>query len=118
MADQHLTTSEEIWKPIHGFPGYEVSDYGRVRSFWTRRGRFGFDWFIASEPKRTLKASGRQGYPIVWLRKDGRTYARVIHRLVLEIFVGPCPSGMESCHNDGIPAHCYLKNLRWDTPTK
>jgi hypothetical protein len=37
------------------------------------------------------------------------------HRLVLEAFVGPCPLGMECCHEDGDDENCYLKNLRWDT---
>ena len=30
-------------------------------------------------------------------------------------FVGPCPDGMEACHNDGNPANNNLENLRWDT---
>lgn len=36
--------------------------------------------------------------------------------MVLEAFVGPCPNGMECCHNDGNPANNVLANLRWDTP--
>lgn len=116
MADQHLITSEEIWKPIPGFPGYEVSDHGRVRSFWTQRGRQGFDWFITTVPERILKPSGKRGYLIVWLRKDGKTHARTIHRVVLETFIGPCPNGMEACHDDGFSRNCRLDNLRWDTP--
>jgi len=37
------------------------------------------------------------------------------HRLVLETFTGPCPSGMEGCHNDGNPKNLFRENLRWDT---
>ena len=29
---------DEQWKPIWGYPGYEVSDYGRVISHWKMRG--------------------------------------------------------------------------------
>lgn len=38
-----------------------------------------------------------------------------MHRLVLEAFAGPCPEGLECCHNDGNPANNRLENLRWDT---
>jgi len=34
---------------------------------------------------------------------------------VLESFVGPCPEGMECCHNDGNPSNNFVENLRWDT---
>ena len=42
---------------------------------------------------------------------------RLVHRLVLEAFVGPCPDGMEAAHNNGNPADNHLVNLRWATPT-
>lgn len=42
---------------------------------------------------------------------------RLVHRLVLEAFVGPCPEGMEGCHGDGDPTNNSLGNLRWDTAT-
>jgi hypothetical protein len=35
----------------------------------------------------------------------------------LEAFVGPCPVGMEACHDpDPDPANNTRSNLRWDTP--
>jgi hypothetical protein len=43
----------------------------------------------------------------------GRNY--YTHRLVLLAFVGPCPEGLEGCHNDGDPSNNRLDNLRWDT---
>ena len=36
-------------------------------------------------------------------------------RLVLEAFVGPCPSGMECCHYDDNQRNNVLSNLRWGT---
>ena len=35
--------------------------------------------------------------------------------MVLETFVGPCPKGMEACHNNDIKTDNRLSNLRWDT---
>jgi hypothetical protein len=40
----------------------------------------------------------------------------LVHRLVLETFVGSCPEGMEGCHGDGDKTNNALLNLRWDTP--
>ena len=40
----------------------------------------------------------------------------MVHRLVLETFVGPCPSRMECCHfPDRNHGNNRLENLRWDT---
>lgn len=38
-----------------------------------------------------------------------------VHRLVLQAFVGPCPEGFESCHNNGNAEDNKLSNLRWDS---
>ena len=40
---------------------------------------------------------------------------QLIHRLVLESFVGECPQGMECRHLDGNPQNNNLSNLRWGT---
>lgn len=100
----------EIWKPVKDFMGYEVSNLGRIRSFWLSFGKWSK---IVNTEQRILKQimSSSNGYPMVNLRR----HPVLVHRLVLEAFVGPCPPGMESCHNDGIRTHNWLSNLRWDT---
>jgi hypothetical protein len=40
---------------------------------------------------------------------------RLIHVLVLEAFIGPCPPGLECRHLDGDPSNNALDNLRWGT---
>ena len=92
----------EEWRNVPGFPGYEVSNLGRMRS-------------SKSGALRILSGWKAKGYPTVALRKDGRTFCRQIHRLVLIAFVGPCPEFMEGCHSDGNPENNQLSNLRWDT---
>lgn len=105
------STTNETWKPIVGMEGsYEVSDHGRVRSLdrtvRTKRG-----------PRRV---SGRilvptlcRGYPRVCICSDGVNRTEYVHRLVMAAFVGPCPAGMEVCHNNGDPADSRMENLRY-----
>jgi hypothetical protein len=105
-----MVTSEEIWKPIPGFPGYEVSDQGDVRSY-RKRGRGG-SFYI--DP-HLLKPSPDGKYRQVCLRKNGQSHVKHISTLVLLAFVGPKPSGLEACHNDGDHANDKLTNLRYDS---
>ena len=110
--------TSEIWKPIPGFDGYEVSDQGRVRSFHKRdRGDVaGPVWIISDEPQRILSpGSCKRGYQTVGLRMDGKTHPRKIHALVMLAFIGEIPHGLEVCHNDGDPRNNRLSNLRYDT---
>lgn len=108
MAD---ATAVERWVPIPGHEGYEVSDLGHLRSL---------DRVIHCRNGKRLRRRGQplrrwqeRGYWMVRLG-SGRQWA--VHRLVLTAFVGPCPDGMEGCHNDGDPSNARLSNLRWDTP--
>jgi hypothetical protein len=55
------------------------------------------------------------GHLAVCLVQGGVKRTRHVHRLVLEAFLGPCPEGMECCHDDGRPENNRLDNLRWDT---
>lgn len=108
----------EQWRAIPDFPGYEVSDYGRVRSFNKRIPNgvaLGAKWEVADKPQRYLAGATSGGYRFVILRKDGESHNRRIHNLVLLSFVGPCPDGMEICHNDGHKVNNNLGNLRYDT---
>ena len=107
----------ETWKPIPDFPGYEVSDHGRVRSYHRHAaGYSGTAWEIADTPRRILKGAYKvKGYQFVSLGRDGNCYTRMVHRLALEVFVGPCPDGQEACHNDGNPRNNHLSNLRYDS---
>lgn len=97
----------ERWLPIT-LPEYshlyEVSDAGRVR-------RVGKEKCLTGWPSIT-------GHLRVTLSRPGpprKLFPYMVHRLVLEAFVGPCPLKMECCHNDSNPANNALENLRWDT---
>ncbi len=94
------------YKPLSfmGYKGYRVGNDGSVWS--RRRGGSWSDW-------RQLKPIGGRE---VGLYDDQSKLKRFrINRIVLTAFVGPCPNGMEGCHNDGNETNNKLSNLRWDT---
>jgi hypothetical protein len=106
----------ERWLPIADWPGYDVSDHGRVRTWWGagsgQQGRRAIG--------NTFKCIGyaiNTGHRGVLLYRNGSTesWRAKIHTLVLTAFVGPCPEGMECLHGDGNPANNRLDNLRWGT---
>lgn len=88
-------------KSIPGYPDYAITSTGKVYSI-----RF----------KRFLGGSLSKGYLTIALCKKDIIRAKTfsVHRLVLETFIGPCPIGMEACHNNGIKIDNRLENLRWD----
>lgn len=110
--------STEVWKPVPGYEGaYEVSDHGRVRSL---------DRKIATCPKgtayrrlvrgRVLATSAHPGgYRLVHLWQDGRVRATTVHALVAAAFLGPCPSGQEVRHKNGVAGGHGLANLEYGT---
>lgn len=118
MHPDHTTSTPcanpegERWLPIVGWPGYEISNWGRAHSYW----RTGLVAMI-SRPK-LMKGTWPKGYRRYYLmRHDGSGERRSFPaaRLVLEAFVCPRPSGKEACHNDSNPANNRVDNLRWDT---
>lgn len=96
------------YRDLPGFPGYKAGSDGTI---WSRRK----SW--STEPGEIHQITGwvaRSGYVTVVLRNSNRSYYRLVHRLVLEAFTGPCPEGMEGCHGDGDKTNNRLSNLRWD----
>lgn len=90
-------------KEIPGFPGYYADTDGNV-------------WSTHTGDLKKLKPTARGGgYLAVNLCKDLKVSTKKIARLILETFEGPCPEGLESCHNDGNKNNNKLSNLRWDT---
>src|SRR5262249_22941752 len=101
------------YKDVIGFPGYRVGDDGTV---WSCRPINGKGAKFGEWRQKIPSRVNRLGHLRVdlYCGKDER-HLRYVHRLVLEAFVGPCPNGMEACHNDGNPSNNVLSNLRWDT---
>lgn len=100
--------NREEWRSIDGFPGYEVSDRGRVRSWKNNR------WGRADSPRLMKQSTGASGrYPYVGLRRPDHTGAKRmnVHRLVAEAFIRPVQEGERVCHRDDNPTNNTLPNL-------
>jgi hypothetical protein len=99
----------EEWRVVPGYPDYDVSTLGRVRS----RRRVLSGRFLKSSPNR-------YGYLRVFLYSslDSSRREFFVHRLVLEAFVGPCPEGMEACHGELGKLVNTPENLSWGTREK
>ena len=104
----------EHWKQIPGFPNYQASTAGRIRSINPRKGsRANVNGGIIGG--WVQQVSPRYSRQCVALRRDGKTFIRKVHRVVLETFRGPCPDGMECRHKNGNSLDNRLANIRWGT---
>jgi hypothetical protein len=95
---------EERWMPVTGFPGYYVSDLGRICS--TLSGRI-------LKPGRQ-----RDDYLQVVMQRDRRGYTRLLSRIVCEAFHGPPPGERHAAHKDGDINNNTAANLVWATPSE
>lgn len=93
---------EEIYKPIIGFDGYEVSNLGNVKSI-----RFN---------NRILKQhKDPKGYVKVKLYKDKIGYTQKVHRLVASAFIPNNDNKEQVNHKNGVKTDNTLNNLEWCT---
>ena len=99
----------EIWKPVVGHPGYEVSDLGEVRSLpRTRNGR-------RYRGRRLCPFKDGKSYPAINLSHGPLRVRRTVHSLVADAFIGPRPTGLETRHLDGTRINSSLNNLAYGT---
>lgn len=83
---------EEVWKPVVGYPGYEVSCLGRLRSLRT------------GKPRLLKCQRGSHGY-LQTLLVDGASGKKhyVAHHVAVALaFLGPREKGKLVMHRDGI----------------
>jgi hypothetical protein len=100
--------SVEKWRAIPGYSGYEVSSWGRVRSF--RHRRFG----ATSQPAILKLGVAQNGYLRVQLCPSRRKHH--VARLVLSAFVGPRPDNQQVRHfPDRTVTNNRLDNIQWGT---
>lgn len=93
----------EEWLNIYGYPDYQVSNTGKVKSL-----KYG--------KERILKqGTNEYGYHMVQLFRDGKYKNMKVHRLVAEAFI-PNPYNLPFInHKDENPSNNNITNLEWCT---
>jgi hypothetical protein len=98
---------------IPDFPGYRVGTDGSVWSSFYKVYR---GWERGGPWRRLRATPNSTGRLTVGLTNpDGKLCSRYVHLLVLLVFIGPCPDGLEACHENGDHLDNRLDNLRYDT---
>lgn len=95
---------QETWKDISGYDGlYQVSDLGRVRSFWHKKTIIMRQRFFGGRNKCYLSLSLKN--------KEGKTKIHTVHKLVADTFLGKS-HGMVTDHINNIKTDNRLSNIR------
>lgn len=105
---------KRIWKDVDGFEGlYQVSNYGEVKSLRRAENSNGG---IRIRNERILKQNkSNKMHCTVVLSKEGKTYPKLVHRLVAIAFI-PNPEDKPVVdHIDTDPNNNRVDNLRWVT---
>jgi len=89
--------------PIQQFEGYMIDKAGNVYTNYR------------TDSPRKLKSSHPR-YKQVVLYKNGKRHNKLVHSLMLEVFVSSRPEGHYALHNNGDTFDNRLENLRWGTP--
>lgn len=92
---------QEEWKVINEYPGYSVSNLGKVRNDKTGR-------ILKLQPHGDFK------YLYVYL-SQGKRIGRRVHRLVAQAFIPNPDSKPEVNHIDGCGFNNCSSNLEWTT---
>ncbi len=99
----------EIWLPIRGFDGYQISSVGNVRSVdRVEVNSLGISRNLKG--REIVKTKSKSGYMNVFIR--GRTFR--VHRLVAGAFFGDSESE-EVNHKNGIRTDNRVENLEFCT---
>ena len=93
-------TMPEVWYPIPGVPGYEMSSHIRVR---TPRGKM---VVFSLKPK---------GYLIFHAVVDRRSLTLSVHHVIAELAHGPRPPGLLVLHKDDVKTNNHPDNLYYGT---
>ncbi len=102
--------TDERWEAVPGFPNYEGSELGRVRSIphWDTNKHW--------HPGQVLNPwMDDKGYLHVTLYRDGRAKKPYVHQVIAWTFLGRCPEGMEVLHGPAGKLENGRLNLSYGT---
>lgn len=101
---------DEEWKIIRNYSDYAISNFGKVK-----RIKPGPNTYVGKILKLNIDT---HGYLYVTFCKNGCRKNFLVHRLVMEAFVGPCPKNKEINHIDGNKENLYKNNLEYVTSSE
>ena len=110
--------NDEIWKPIEGFPYYEVSNFGRVRSIdrIVYSEKFGVSQtprYIKRKSKILKYMYDQDGYCRVNIYCEKKVKNSQVHRLVALTFLKNDKNLEQVNHIDGNKKNNSVANLEW-----
>lgn len=114
-----MSRNKEEWRDIPGYDGwYQISDWGRVRSYRALTGKAllpGESPARAKDPRllKIFKKQNRGSTAVVNLQTTDRRCRQTptVARLMAITWLGGIPPGMEACHADGNPDNNCLWNI-------
>jgi hypothetical protein len=102
----------EFWRRTN-IEGYDVSSFGRVRSYWKRKGVKGFNGnhsYLSDTFRYVRGHRTRYGYIVLTVKGGGNP---IVHRLVATAFLEN--PKREVNHKNCVKADNRLDNLEWAT---
>lgn len=94
----------EQWKPIEGYPNYEVSNLGRIKSL---------NYNHTNTEKLLKPQKDGCGYLFVSLCKDGKIKLSFVHRLVAQAFIENPNNLPQVNHKSEVKTENFVENLEW-----
>lgn len=107
----------EEWRPVVGFPGYEVSNLGNVKSLDRRVAlKAGGTRFRKGTDLKFMY--GRFGYREVEMYREFKRYRVRVHRVVAEAFLSNPKNHPIVRHKDDVHTDNRVENLAWGTQSE
>ena len=82
---------DELWKDIPGYPGYQASTLGRIRSFWRKKHQekgYGTYRALSDVPRVLPTSDDGNGYQKLMIRNyKNEAKCKKVHRLIAETFL-------------------------------
>jgi len=100
---KRIKMENEIWKKVDGFDFYEVSNHGRIKSFYNKRE------IIRKQQKR------KDGYLHLNIVVSGNRKKILSHRFIAFAFLENPLNKKEVNHINGIKTDNRVENLEWST---
>lgn len=94
----------EKWKIVPSIPVLLASNLGRIKRLETSR--------VYKRNKLRL------GYVQIGFSYKSKKMAKLVHRLVAEAWIGPCPKTYQVNHKDGNKLNNTIENLEYVTPSE